>query len=207
MCLFDLIEEDNGVGLSADFLRQLAGFIITHIARRRTDQLGDRVLFHKLGHIQADQRVHRIKQIVCQALDQFRLTHTGGTDKDERHRAALGTNTHTVTADCLCNGLHRLILAHNMLFQAVSQTLDLLVLLGLDLGCGNLGPQFDNTGKIFHGHCGSRYLFQLLNFVCQVAQTAADHSQALIMLIFRIFCEHPQFQFIIVPFFLQFRQA
>ena len=49
--LLDLIKEHHRIGLSADLLCQLASFIIAHIAGRRTDQLGNGVLFHEFRHI------------------------------------------------------------------------------------------------------------------------------------------------------------
>ena len=57
MGLFDLVEQNDGVGLPADLLRQLACLVIAHIARRRAHQPGDGVLLHKLRHIQPDQRI------------------------------------------------------------------------------------------------------------------------------------------------------
>ena len=65
MGLFDLVEEHHRIGLAADLLRQLARFVIAHIAGRRTDQLGDRVLFHILGHIHPNQGVHTVKEVVA----------------------------------------------------------------------------------------------------------------------------------------------
>ena len=120
MGLLDLIEENHRVGTAADLLRQLACLIIAHIAGRRTDQLGDGMLLHILGHIQPDQGVHTVKQIISQPLHQLRLTHTGGTHEDEGNGPLLGGNAHPVAADGPGDSLHGFILTHDMLLQAGS---------------------------------------------------------------------------------------
>ena len=45
MRLFDLVEKDDGVGLAADLLGQLAGLVIADIARGRADDAGDASAF------------------------------------------------------------------------------------------------------------------------------------------------------------------
>ncbi len=57
MGLLDLVEENDGVGLAADLLGQLARLVIAHVARRGAHETGDGVLLHKLRHIQTDQSI------------------------------------------------------------------------------------------------------------------------------------------------------
>ena len=83
MRLLDLIEEDDAVGASADRLGELAAFLIADIARRRSDQSGDRVLLHVLGHIDADHRLLVIEQELRQRARQLRLAHAGRAEEDE----------------------------------------------------------------------------------------------------------------------------
>ena len=96
MGLFDLVKKHHGIGLAADLLRQLSGLVITHIARRGTHDPGDGVLLHKLGHIQPNQGIRRVEQVICQLLDQLRLAHAGSAHKDETHRLMLGADAHPV---------------------------------------------------------------------------------------------------------------
>ena len=56
VCFFDLIEEQNGIRAAAHLFGELTGFIVADIAGGRTDDLRDRVLFHELRHIEADER-------------------------------------------------------------------------------------------------------------------------------------------------------
>src|SRR5207245_4609910 len=49
--LLDLVKENHAVGPAAHRLGELAAFLIANVARRRTDEPGDRVLFHVLRHV------------------------------------------------------------------------------------------------------------------------------------------------------------
>ena len=60
--LLHLVEQDHRIGLAPDLLGELAALVVADIARRRADQARDRVLFHVLGHVDADQVVLRIEQ-------------------------------------------------------------------------------------------------------------------------------------------------
>ena len=114
--LFDLVEEDDGVGLAADLFGQLAGLVIADVARGRADDAGDRVLFHKLGHVEADERVGRVEEVLRQLLDKLGLADARGTNKDETHRLVLGRNAHAVAADSRSDSLDSLVLTDDVLF-------------------------------------------------------------------------------------------
>ena len=203
MSLLDLVEQHHGVGLAADLFRQLARFVITHIAGRRTDQLGNGVFLHILRHIQPDQRIHAVEQVVGKLLDQFRLAYTGGANEDKGNRTLLGGKAHTAAADGLGNRSHRFILTHDMGFQTVSQTLDLLVFLCLDLGGRNLRPQLNDPSQVLHGHLRLGQSLQPLDLRGNAQQLAADGGKALVMLIFRVVGEHFQLQLVIIPLLFQ----
>ena len=164
------------------------------------------MLLHIFRHVQANQAVHIVKQITRQLLDQLRLAHAGGADKDKGHGPLLGGNAHPVAADGAGHSVYRLVLTDDVGFQAVAQPLDLLILLRLDFGRGNLRPQLDDPRQIFHGHGGLWQLFQLLNLRRQLHQLAANQRQALIVLILRVLVEHPQLQLVIVPLLFQLGQ-
>ena len=44
------------------------------------------VLLHELGHIQPDEALRRVEQVVRQLLDQLRLAHAGAAHENEAHR-------------------------------------------------------------------------------------------------------------------------
>ena len=133
MGLLDLVEENDGVGLAADLLRQLAGLVVAHVARRAAHDAGNGVLLHKLGHIQADEALGGIEQIVGQLLHQLRLAHAGGAHEDEADGLVLGADAHPVAADGGGHGGNGLVLAYDVLFQPVLQLRQALEFLLLDL--------------------------------------------------------------------------
>ena len=90
MRFFDFIEQNDAVRLSADFFRQLTGFVISDVSRRCADDAGNRVFLHEFRHIQADQGFRRVKEIQRQSANQFRFPDAGRTGKDEGNRLALG---------------------------------------------------------------------------------------------------------------------
>ena len=151
MCLLDLVEQHHGVGLAADLLCQLARLVIAHVARRASHDAGHGVLLHELGHIQADQALRRVEQVVCQLLDQFRLAHTGGAHEDKAHRLVLGRDAHPVAADGGGHGGDGLVLAHHMGAEALLQLGQALELLLLYLAGGDLRPHLDDSSDVLHG--------------------------------------------------------
>ena len=109
------------------------------------------MLLHKFGHIQPDQRLRRVEQVVRQLLDQLRLTHTGGADEDKAHRLVLGRDAHPVAADGSGHGGNGLVLPHHMGAQALVQLRQTLELLLLDLAGRDLRPHLDDAGDVLHG--------------------------------------------------------
>ena len=154
MGLFDLVEQNDGVGLPADLLRQLARLVIAHIARRGAYDPGNGVLFHKFRHIQTDQRVRGVEQVYGQLLHQLRLAHAGGADENKADGLVLGGDSHPVPPH---GGGHRrdgLVLSDDVTLEPLLQLAEPLEFLLPDLGGRDLGPQLDNVGDILHGQLG-----------------------------------------------------
>ena len=59
-------------------LGELPPLLMAHVAGRRADKLGDRVLFHIFGHVHPDQRALGSEHGLRQGLGQLRLAHAGG---------------------------------------------------------------------------------------------------------------------------------
>ena len=83
MSLLDLIEQHHGVGLGTHSLCQLAALVKPHIPGRGTHQAGDSVLFHILGHVEADHGLFIAEHGFSQGLAQLRFTYAGGAQEDE----------------------------------------------------------------------------------------------------------------------------
>ena len=103
--LFDLVEEDDGVRAAADLLRELAGLVIADVARGRADHARDGKLLHILRHIQPDERLGRVEELVGEALDQLRLADAGATDEQKAHGLALGLQADAVAPDGGADGV------------------------------------------------------------------------------------------------------
>lgn len=78
MGFFHLVEQQHAVRLAAHRLGQVATFFIAYVARRRTNQACHAMLFHKFGHIHAQQVLFAVKQKAGQRLAQLGLAHAGG---------------------------------------------------------------------------------------------------------------------------------
>ena len=62
MGFLDFVQQDDRIGLSADFFGQLTAFFVAHIARRGTDQTRNGKFLHVFAHVDANQVVGRVKQ-------------------------------------------------------------------------------------------------------------------------------------------------
>ena len=58
------------------------------------------MLFHKLGHIQADERFGRVEQVGGKGIDKLGLSHAGGTCEDERNGLSLVSDAGAVAPGC-----------------------------------------------------------------------------------------------------------
>ena len=145
MSLFNLVQQNHAVRLTAYRFGKLTALVVAHISRRRSDQTSNRVLFHILGHHSA----LGVKQILGKSLGQFRFANTGGTQEQE---AANGTvrigKTCTVTTNCACHGSHGFILTNHAFAKLVFQVNQLGHFALHHLGNGNTRPRGYNLGDL-----------------------------------------------------------
>ena len=85
MRLLDLVEQHHGVGIALDLLGELAALFVADVSGRRANQLGDRMLLHVLGHVEANERVFAAEEELRQ-----RARELGFADarRPEEHEAA-----------------------------------------------------------------------------------------------------------------------
>ncbi len=135
--LFNLIKQHHRPGAAADLLGELAPLLMAHIARRGAHQPGRGVLFHILGHVEADQGVLASEQRRRQRPAQLRFAHPGGAQEEKRPDGAVGLlQPHPATADGGGHGGHRPVLPHH---PAVKLPLQLQQAARLPLGDGLQG--------------------------------------------------------------------
>ncbi len=89
MCLFNLIEQDDRVWFASDSFGQSATFFIADVARRRTNEAGNGVLFHKFAHIDSYHSVRVVKEKVGEGFGEFRLADAGWAEEQERSYGAV----------------------------------------------------------------------------------------------------------------------
>jgi len=152
VCLFDLVEQHHTVGAAAHLLGELTGLLVAHIARRRTDHAGHRVFFHILAHVQTNERIRAVEQLICQLLDQLGLAHAGGAHKDKACGTAAARKVGAAALDGLCHQMHGLVLPDDLLFQLALKVCQLRELGLADFHRRDAGPQLDDLGHIVHGH-------------------------------------------------------
>ena len=119
MRFFNLIQQNNRIRPAAHPLRQLTGVIIADIARRRSNQLRRRMLFHKLRHIKANQRVLAAKKLSGYRLGQFRFTDPGRADKNKGGRPQPWHKAGAAALNRRRNGGNRSVLSLDPAAEAV----------------------------------------------------------------------------------------
>ncbi len=83
MGLLNLVEQNNRVRLAPNRLCQPAPLFVPDIARRRADQPGDRVLLHKLAHIDSNHSGRVVEQKICKRLGKLGLADTRRPEKQK----------------------------------------------------------------------------------------------------------------------------
>uniref|UniRef100_A0A452ZKJ8 Uncharacterized protein n=1 Tax=Aegilops tauschii subsp. strangulata TaxID=200361 RepID=A0A452ZKJ8_AEGTS len=82
--LLHLVEQDHAVRPPPHLLRQLPTLLVPNIARWRSDEAGDGVLLHVLGHVDADEQVLVVEQLLGEGLGELGLAHAGRAQEEER---------------------------------------------------------------------------------------------------------------------------
>ena len=96
VCLLNLIEQNDGVGLTAHLLGQLAAFLESHVTRGSSHHAAHVVLLHELAHVHADERIFASEHLSRQHLGQVGLAHARGSHEHEDADGAIGVlQSHT----------------------------------------------------------------------------------------------------------------
>ena len=77
------VEEHDRIRMPAHRLGELSAFVITDIARRRTDEPRHGVLLHVFTHIEPHDGLLVVEKEFGQRLAQFGFAHAGGPEKHE----------------------------------------------------------------------------------------------------------------------------
>ena len=127
MCLFYLIEQNNGIRIAAYSLAQLTALIIADISWRRSNQTGNAVLLHILTHIDADNMAFTIEQLLCQCFGNLCFTNTGRPKEQEAaNRTMLILYLRLTAQNSITDKLQCGILSDDTLLQCILQMQKLL---------------------------------------------------------------------------------
>ena len=147
MGLFNLVEQQHAVGLAPHSLGQVAALLVAHITRRRANQAGDRMLFHELAHVHADQVVFTVEHEAGQRLAQFGFADARGAKEQEgAGRAVRVAQPRPRAANGIGDGLNRLVLANDALVQLALHLQQLVFFALHHLGDRNAGGAADDLG-------------------------------------------------------------
>src|ERR1700682_2565220 len=141
MGLFDFIQEDDGIGSTANALGELAAFFIANIAWRGANQLRDGVLLHKFGHVKAHQRFFRAEKKFGEPTSYFGFANAGGPEEKE---ATDWTQWRLQTGAAAANGAGKsgdgFVLTDNALVKLGLDAQKFLLFVFLNRGDADAGP-------------------------------------------------------------------
>src|SRR3989344_2373416 len=163
MRLLYLVEEHYCVRTMTDALGERTRLLVANVARRRADKLGDRVLFHKLAHIHAHERIGIIKHKPRELLRKFSLPDAGRSEKEERTDGTIRVrDAHARALHGISNFLDCDVLTDDARFKRLLHTTKLRRLLLKHAHDRNTGPARDNHRDILLGHFLIQYATRLL---------------------------------------------
>ena len=153
MGFFELVEEQHRIGIAADPLGEVPPFLVSHVARRRTDETGNGMPFHVLAHVKTQQGLFRSQQELGERARHLRLAHSGRTQEEEHAAGPLGTlEPGARPADGPRHGGDRLSLTHDALVKHVFDPEQLPALFLLDRAERNPGPVGHHLIHVAPGH-------------------------------------------------------
>ena len=170
--LLDFVQQDHRVRIALHLLGELTALFVPDVSRRRSNQLGDRVLLHVLGHVEADQRVVAAEQEVRQGARQFGLADTGRAEKHEAPNGPVRVLEPCARApDRARQRRDGLLLRDDALVERVLHVQELVALVLIDRGQRHAGPLRDDLvdlGLADNHAAGARLDVELLAHELQV---------------------------------------
>ena len=83
VCLLNLVEQDDRIGFAPHLFGQFASFSVADITCWCAENLSDAVAFHKLTHIETDERALVAEKFLSEDLGSERLAYARRTEKEE----------------------------------------------------------------------------------------------------------------------------
>lgn len=80
---FYFIEEDDGVGFSADSFGELAAFVVADVPWGSAEHASDGMFFHIFGHIEADDIGFGVEEGFSEGFGEFGFSDACGAEEEE----------------------------------------------------------------------------------------------------------------------------
>lgn len=90
VCLFDFVEQHDGVRTATDLLGELSTFIEADVSGRSTDQATDVVLLHVFGHVDLDEGIFIAEHEFGESFGEECFADAGGSAEEEGTGGAFG---------------------------------------------------------------------------------------------------------------------
>ena len=147
---FDLIEQHDRVRGLGDGLGQQAALVVTDVARRGTDQAGERMRLPVFGHVEADQgQAQGGRQLACH----FGLAHPGRSGEQEAaDRATGGVHARACHAHGVGDRIGGGVLAEHLGFEGDVQVSEHGAVVGRAAGDRHVGDRRDGPFDVGDAH-------------------------------------------------------
>ena len=129
MCLFNFVEQNDGIRTATHGLGQLTAFLIAHVSGRRANETRHGELLHVLGHIDPNEVLFVVKQACGQRFGQLRFANARGAKEQERAKRPVRVlNAGSASLDGLGDDAYRFVLPDDSLVERVFEVQELFTL-------------------------------------------------------------------------------
>ena len=147
--LLDLVEEDHAERFAAHGFRELAAFVVADVSRRRTDEARDRMLLAIFRHVDADQRLLIVEEILGERTRELGLADARRPEEDKRADRPIRIRESAArTDDGFGDRDDRFVLADDTLVELVVELEELLHLALEQLRDGDARPARDDARDV-----------------------------------------------------------
>mmetsp|Transcript_18269 Transcript_18269/g.42587 ORF Transcript_18269/g.42587 Transcript_18269/m.42587 type:complete len:234 (+) Transcript_18269:702-1403(+) len=169
MSLLHLIKKHQAVRLAANAIGELTLLIVSDVAWRTANELGHRMSFHELTHVQANHGFFLSKVCCSKCLAQLCLANACRATEDERSNRSIwvleasASSTHSLGDSC-----HGLILPDDTVVKGILQLDKAGRFVGGDLLNRNTSPLRDNCSYVVLGDNDLRAAFTIFRLLASI---------------------------------------
>jgi hypothetical protein len=114
--LFNFVEQNDGVGLTAYRFGQLTAFVVADVSGRSTNETAHGMTLLVLAHVDPRHHLSIVEEVLGQGFGEFGFTNTGRSEEEETTDGlVLAAKSGTAEADGVGDGLYCFILADDAL--------------------------------------------------------------------------------------------